>query len=174
MRLRASRYLISGKLSYSICRTVPCLSVLTRILQIFNDSRFDRIACTVAVAEYTYPTSISTSLIAIWHPTSRFAHCNPSQPPFHYPDPRFRPIHQTDLPPNLAQDTLESDGGVAVVPFFHYSSNIPTMLIPVSETYVDDPAGGRYFDCLVDSHRSLYPDNPERLCPFHLLVGIDT
>jgi len=173
MRFRASRYLILGKPCPSVCHIVLRLGALTRILQIFDDSRFDRIACTLTVAECTYSTPISTSFIAIWCPFP-FTECNPSQSPFQYSDPGFRPIYQTDLPSNPTQDTLESDGGVAIVPLFHHSPNIPTNLIPASEAYADDQAGGGYFDRLVDSHRSLHPDDPERLHALCLLAGVDT
>jgi len=63
---------------------------------------------------------------------------------------------------------------MAIVPFFHHSSNIPTFLIPASETYVDDPARGGYFNCPVDPHGSLHPDDPEHFCALRVLAGVDT
>ena len=164
----------SFRVSSSLFSAASCFALwfLMRIVQIFDYSGFNRAEFTVAVAECTYSASISTSLVTIY-PSSRFTNSNPSQPPFQHSNAGFRPVHQTDVPPYPAQDTLEIDGRMAAVPLFNHS-NIPVSLFPIPETYVNNPGRGRYLDCFVNSHGSLYPYDPECLCTFRLLVGVDS
>ena len=128
-----------------------------RIVQILDNPGLDRTAFTVAVAECTYSAAISINFVTIWRPPSRFADGNPSQSPFQCPNSRFRPVYQTGLPPYLVQNTFESDVGMAVVPVFNYPSSIPVSVVPATETYANNPARGRYFNCSVNPHGSVYP-----------------
>jgi len=155
---------------------VPCFIwwFLMRIIQIFNDSGFDRIAWTFAIAKCSHSTAISPVFIATYRISSHPTNYNPSKPPFQYLSPRFRPVRQIDLSPYPAQDTLEGDGGMAIVPLFNHASNIPVRLFLTPKTYVNNPTRGGYFDCLINPHRPLYPYDPECLCTLCILVGVDS
>jgi len=135
-----------------------------RIVQILDYPGLNRTAFTVAVAECAYSAAISINFVAIWRPPSRFANDKPSQSPFQHPHSRFRPVYQTDLLLCPAQNSLGSDGGMAVVPLFDHSSTIPVSLVFTTETYVNKPARGGYFNCLTNSHGSAYPYDPGCLC----------
>jgi len=154
--------------------SLPNRALLMRIVQILDYPGLNRTAFAVAVAECTHSAAIFISFVTIWHPPSRFANGNPSQSPFRRPNPRFRPVYQTDLPPCPAQDTFESDVGMAVVPVFNHSSSIPVSVVPATETYANNPARGGYLNCSVNSHGSLYPYDPERLFTLRLLVSVDS
>jgi len=154
--------------------SLPNRALLMRIIQIFDYPGLDRTAFAVAVAECTHSVALFISFVTIWRPPSRFADGNLSQSSFQRPNPRFRQVYQTDLPPCPAQNTFESDVGMAVVPVFNHPSSIPVSLVPATETYANNPARGRYFNCSVNSHGSVYPYDPERLCTFRLLVSVDS
>lgn len=62
---------------------------------------------------------------------------------------------------------------MAIVPFFNHTSDIPVLVISTSETYLDYQARGGYFDCIVDSHWSLYAYDPERFCTIRIFIGFD-
>ena len=100
-----------------------------RIVQILDYSGLYQTASTVVVAEWTHSAAIFISFVMIRRPPSRFANGNPSKSPFQRPSPTFRPVYQTYLPLCPAQNTLESDGGMAVIPVFNHSSNIPAPLV---------------------------------------------
>jgi len=145
-----------------------------RIVQILDYPGLNRTTFAVAVAERTHSVALFISFVTIWRPPSRLADGNPSQSPFQHSDPRFRAIYQTDLPPCPAQNTLESDVGMVVVPVFNHSSSIPVSVVPATETHANNPARGGYFNRFVNSHGSVYPYDPECLCTFRLLVGVDS
>ena len=145
-----------------------------RIVRILNYSGLYRTAFTVVVAEWTHSAAIFISFVTIRRPPSRFANGNPSKSPFQRPNPRFRLVYQNYLPPCPAQNTLESDGRMAVIPIFNHSSSIPVSLVPATETYINNSAGDGYFNCFVnsESHGSVCPYDPERLCTLRPLVGV--
>ena len=154
--------------------SLPIRALLMRIVQIFDYPGLDRTGFTDAVAEYTHSAALFISFVTIWCPPSRFANGNPSQSPFQRPNPGFRPVYQTYLPPCPAQNAFESDVGMAVVPVFNYTPSVPISLVPATETYANNPARGRYFNCSVNPHGSVYPYDPERLFTLRLLVGVDS
>ena len=154
--------------------SLPSRALLMRIVQILDYPGLDRTAFAVAVAECTHSAALFISFVAIRLPPSRFANGNSSQSSFQCPNPRFRPVYQTDLPSCTAQNSFESDVGMAVVPVFNHSSSIPISLVPATETYANNPARGGYFNCSVNSYGSVYPYDPERLCTLRLLVGVDS
>ena len=63
---------------------------------------------------------------------------------------------------------------MAVVPVFNYPLNLPISLVPATETYANNPARGRYLNCSVNPHVSVYPYDPEGLFTLRLLVGVDS
>jgi len=171
IRFRASKYPISGKLSPSVCRTVLCFVVLTRISQ--NSTTLDlaelyALLLSAHIPHQYLPALSQSDTPSPFSPTTILL-----DPPSSIPNPGSAQYTKLTYLPILL-NALESDGGMAIVPFFHHSSNIPTIFVSASETYVDNQTSSGYFDCHVDSHGSLYPDYPECLYALHLLIGVDT
>lgn len=143
------------------------------MVQVFDYSRFDRIARAIAIAECAHSATIFTSFITRPCPTPCFTDCSSPDPSLLHINPRFGPVHQIDLPSHAAQDTLEGNGRMALVPLFDHASNTPLSLISVSKTHVDNPVRGRYINRSVDSHGSIHSHDTKRLCAVRILIGID-